>query len=132
MDLQGQVIGSKGLGSIREGTPVICDSVTVTFGGSGALRQVVCLEVEPVRGTYVVPEISEISNCDRPGIVKREYAHLKDLWLSDVCKEKGLLEIDMLIGADYLWAFQSGKVVKGKVGEPGWLRLVWVGSCPVQ
>ena len=64
----------------------------------------------------VVPDISEISN-DRPDIVKREYAHVEELWLSEVCKEKDLLEIDMLIGADYVWTFQSGKVVKGKVVE---------------
>ena len=54
-------------------------------GAKGRLRQVVCLEVEPVRGgmssvrleAYVVPEISEIGN-DRPDIVKWEYVHLKD------------------------------------------------------
>ena len=101
-----RVMNEAGLSAIRKEWLEI-----KTFGGSeakgGSLRQVVCLE--PVRGerssvrleAYVVPEISKISN-DRPDIVKREYAHLKDLWLSDVCKERGLLEIDMLIGADYL------------------------------
>ena len=65
-----------------------------------------------------MPQISEISNDRTDIIIKREYAHLKDLLLSDVSKEKDLLEIYMLISADYLCALQSGKVVKGKVGEP--------------
>ena len=43
---------------------------------------------------------------------------MNDLWLSDVCKSNDLLEIDVLIGADNLYAFQSGKVVKSKDDEP--------------
>ena len=64
--------------------------------------------------------------------VKGEYSHLKDLWLSDVCRSNDLLEIDVLIGADNLWAFQ--RVVKGKDDEPVAVDtcLGWVASGPLK
>ena len=45
-----------------------------------------------------------------------------------------MLEIDILIGADNLWAFQSGKVVKGKDDEPVAVDtcLGWVVSGPLK
>ena len=49
---------------------------------------------------------------------RRDYPHLAKKWLSDVCKSREHLEIDLLIGADYLWSFQTGNVVRGKVNEP--------------
>ena len=114
-----------------------------TFGGrvtEGGLRSVVGVEIEPICGgggvfleAYVVPKISEVKN-DRLDLVKHEYAHLKDLWMSDVCKGRVSLEIDVLIGADNLWAFQSGKIVKGKDDEPVAIDtcLGWVVSGPLR
>jgi hypothetical protein len=37
-------------------------------------------------------------------MVKGEYSHLKYLWLSDVCKSNDVLEIDILIGAQFCFA----------------------------
>ena len=62
------------------------------------LRDVVNIKVSPV---YVVPEISSIQN-GHIELVKGEYPHLKGLWFSDVCKGSDELEIDVLVGADYL------------------------------
>ena len=50
-------------------------------------------------------------------VVKNGFLHLRDLWFSDVCKTKEQLEIDLLIGADYLWEFQKGTTIRGEVEE---------------
>ena len=80
-----------------------------------------------------MPKISEVKN-DCLHLVKHEYMHLKDLWMSDVCKGRVSLEIDVLIGADNLWAFQSGKVLQGRVDEPVAVEtsLGWVLSGPMK
>ena len=92
-----------------------------TFGQRGkesGLREVVCFDVMPLRGgrvqaleAYVVPEISRISN-EHVEVVQNDFPHLRDLWFSDVCQSKEELEIDLLIGADYLWEFQKGRTVR--------------------
>ena len=46
-----------------------------------------------------MPEISHITN-EHGEVVKNDY--LRDLWFSDVCQTKEELEIDLLIGSDYL------------------------------
>ena len=114
-----------------------------TFGGAtkdGKMREVVDFEINSVKGNrsvrveaLVVPQICQVRN-KHLEVVKGEYSHLKDLWLSDVCKSNDLLEIDVLIGADNLWAFQSGKVVKGKDDEPVAVDtcLGWVVSGPLK
>ena len=62
------------------------------------------------------------------------YRHLANIWLSDVCQQKDQLEINVLIGADYLWSFQTGNVVRGGVGEPVAIetQLEWVVSGPLE
>ena len=114
-----------------------------TFGGAtkdGKVREVVDFKINSVKGSrsirleaLVVPQICQVRN-EHLETVKGEYSHLKDLWLSDVCKSNDLLEIDVLIGADNLWAFQSGRVVKGKDDEPVAVDtcLGWVISGPLK
>ena len=96
-----------------------------TFGqravGSN-LRKVVRIDLAPVGGgkvlpieAFVVPEISRVQN-EHLESVRKDYPHLSHIWLSDVCKERDDLEIDVLIGVDYLWSFQAGNVVLG--GRP--------------
>ena len=42
--------------------------------------------------------------------------------------------MDVLIGADYLWSFQTGNFVRGGVGEPVAIetQLGWVVSAPLE
>ncbi len=49
---------------------------------------------------YVVPEISFMRN-EHLEVVRKNYAHLKGLCLSDVCMSSDKLELDVLMGADY-------------------------------
>ena len=88
------------------------------------LRDVVDVKVSPIGGqkviqmeAYVVPEISSIQN-GHLELVKGECPHLKGLWFSDVCKGLDELEIDVLMGADYLWNFQKDCMIRGKPDKP--------------
>ncbi|CAB3992775.1 Hypothetical predicted protein, partial [Paramuricea clavata] len=47
---------------------------------------------------------------------------------------KNVLEIELLIGADYLWLFQEGRTVRGKSNEPVAVqtKLGWVLSGPLK
>ena len=82
---------------------------------------------------YGVEYVSQIRN-EHVELKKRDYSHLQGLWFSDVCKENEVLEIEVLIGADYLWCFQEGNVVRGKADEPVAVqtRLGWVLSGPMK
>ena len=102
-------------------------------------RDVVGIDLTPVGGgkvmrieAFVVLEISRVRN-KHLEIGRRNYPHLAQIWLSDVCKGSEQLEIDLLIGADYLWSFQTGNVVRGKVNEPVAVQteLGWVISGPL-
>lgn len=66
---------------------------------------------------FVVRKISTVPN-EHLEITRESYPHLKNIRLSDVCRHKEQLEIDVLIGADYMWNFQTGNGVRGGVGEP--------------
>ena len=66
---------------------------------------------------FVVPEISRVKN-EHLELVRENYPHLANIWLSDVCQHKEHLEIDVLIAADYLWSFQTGNFVRRGMGEP--------------
>jgi len=92
-----------------------------TFGRratGSSLRDVVRIDLTPVGGgkfmrieAYVVPEISHVHN-EHLEIAHKNYLYLAQIWLSNVCKSSDQLEIDLLIGADYLWSFQTGNVVR--------------------
>ena len=114
-----------------------------TFGQRSkdmCLRDVVGIKISPIGGqkviqmeAYVVPEISSIQN-GHLELVKGEYPHLKGLWFSDVCKELDELEIDVLVGTDYLWNFQKDCTIRGKPDEPVAVEteLGWVLSGPMR
>lgn len=83
------------------------------------------IKVSPVGGqkviqieAYVVPEISTIQN-GHVELAKGECPHVKDLWFSDVCKGLDELEIDVLVGADYLWNFQKERTIRGDPDQAG-------------
>ena len=80
-------------------------------------------EVKPVKGNksvkMKVTEVPLISKGTRNTYIQKvqsEYKHLKGLWFSDI-SEREHLEIDILIGADYLWEFQIGTIIRGELGE---------------
>ena len=114
-----------------------------TFGQKGkesGLREVVRFDIKPLNGgrvqvleAYVVPVISHISN-EHVEVIKNDFPHLRDLWFSDVCQSKDELEIDLLVGADYLWEFQKGRTVRGEAEEPVAVEteLGWVLSGPLK
>ena len=114
-----------------------------TFGQRAkerGLRDVVEVTISPVKGekeikleAYVVPEISKIPNV-HVEIARDNYPHFKDLWFSDVNIRQEELEIDVLVGADYLWDFQSNRTIRGKCNEPVAVEteLGWVLSGPMQ
>ena len=103
-------------------------------------REVVELNLESIDGqkpltieALVVPEICSIQNA-HVELARKEYPHLKGIWFSDVCKEQEELEIDVLIGSDYLWNFQTGSTRRGRAGEPVAVEteLGWVFSGPLK
>ena len=67
-------------------------------------------------------------------LAKGEYPPLKGLWLSDVCMGTGELEIDILVGADYLWSFQKDCTIRGGLDKPVTVEteLGWVRSGPMK
>ena len=65
---------------------------------------------------YTAPTITTLPNI-KSEVVKKDYAHLKDLWFPDV-SEKDTLEVDMLIGMDLLWQIQTGRSARGNPSEP--------------
>ena len=62
---------------------------------------------------YVVPDISKVRN-EHIEVVKADYPHLKEIWFSDVSKGEETLNIDTLVGSDYLWNFQEGEQYGGR------------------
>ena len=59
---------------------------------------------------------------------------MNKLWFSDVCPRQENLEVDMLIGADYLWEFMRAEVIRGEKDEPVAIStsLGWVLSGPLK
>ena len=81
------------------------------------------LEIEGIDRKYkkrimarTLPEITVIGN-PSPINLKKKYEHLRDLYFNDVTQNENL-EIDLLIGTDYLVDILTGEVRKGKEGEP--------------
>ena len=103
-------------------------------------REVVELELKPVNGNnvitieaYVVPENCTVQN-SHVELARKHYSHLEGIWFSDVVKSQDELEVDVLIGADYLWRFQTGDTRRGKSEKPVAIQteLGWVLSGPLK
>ena len=80
-------------------------------------REVVELELKP--------EVCTVQNSHVE--LARKHSHLKSIWFSDVVKSQEELEVDVLIGADYLWMFQTGDTRRGKSGEPVAIKTTRMG-----
>ena len=75
------------------------------------MREVVRVELESterkkvgVINAYVVEKISEVAN-EHLELIKHDYEHLKGNWFSDVSSSEMVLEIDILLGTDFLHEF---------------------------
>ena len=69
--------------------------------------------------------------------VKETYQRFKDIDLADTCTDGGPMQIDLLIGSDYIWNFFDGKTIQGEESGQGGLVAVttkvgWVLSGPVE
>ena len=89
----------------------------------GKLCNILELCVSPVNGgerikvnACEVPFISKGLKNHHVETMKFEFPHLEKLWFFNITQKKSL-EIDMLIGADHLWQFQNGNIVRGKPDE---------------
>ena len=114
-----------------------------TFGSREAeveMRKVYAIPLVAVNGgktitieAFSVSEISTIAN-QHVEDIKNIYSHLKDIQFSDFCRGDDFLEIDILIGANYMWNFQDGDVKRGGQDEPVAIHteLGWVLSGPFQ
>jgi hypothetical protein len=100
-------------------------------------RDVVELKLKPLHGDKVIPVeafvVPEMSSIQHAHIARKEYQHLKGTLFSDVCNQE-VLEIDVLIEADYLWQFQTGVTGRDRSEDPVAVEteLGWVLSGPLR
>ena len=64
-----------------------------------------------------VEDMSSIPS-QRVESIKKNYAHLRHVYFSDFSRTEESLEIDILIGSDFLWNFQEGEIIRGVLNEP--------------
>ena len=83
---------------------------------------------------YAVPKIcSELKSQDIES-AKRKYPHLNGIEFADREAEGSVMEIDLLIGSDYMWEFMEDKTVRGEPGQPVAIstKVGWLLSGPVE
>ena len=118
--------------------PVRRENLSIKAFGSieaeNRMREVVEFYLVPVVGgkgvkisCFVVESIGSISNVHLEE-VKHIYPHLNLVWFSDVCRNKEVLDIQVLIGSDYQWEFLEGEQIRGGHHEPVAIKtsLGWV------
>ena len=113
-----------------------------TFGSSEpeiAMRKVYGIPLVPLSGgksilieAFMIDEISTVANY-HIDVINNAYPHLMNIEFSDFSDED-YLEIDVLIGANYLWSFQDGHVIRGGRNQPVAIEtaLGWVISGPLE
>eukprot|EP00794_Sanderia_malayensis_P012361 gene12361-biopygen9857 len=118
-------LGIKAFGS-EEMEVAMRDVIKMSLSGKEGKKNV---EIE----AYVVKDISSIPNIHIE-TVKKDFAHLNKVWFADVSRCSSMLEIDCLIGSDFLWAFQEDETIRGGPGEPVAVKtsLGWVLSGPLK
>ena len=113
------------------------------FGGKEAvteMRDVVEISLSALNDersvkieAFVVKDISTIPNVHVER-VKKDFLHLTNVWFSDVSREDDMLQVDCLVGSDWLWSFQEGETIRGGPKEPVAVKtsLGWVLSGPLK
>ena len=81
---------------------------------------------------FVVNDISTIPN-EHVEVIKNNYSYLLDISFSDISRQQDFLEVDVLIGSNYIWEFQNGEIIRGGRHEPIAVntKLGWVLSGPL-
>ena len=114
-----------------------------TFGqqvADGGLKEGFDLDNRSVDGksghrieAFAVERISSIKS-EHVERRKKEYNHLEGVWFSDVFTDGEQLEVDILIGFNYLWCFQGGRTIRGEPNDPVAIetKLGWVLSGPLR
>ena len=110
-----------------------------TLGANEAevkVRDVVEIDLFSLKGSkscriqcYVVDDIATIPN-ERMDIVKKNFDHLKQIYFSDATRHGDLLQVDILIGANFLWEFMSGQTIRGGGGTTASCHedTAWLGA----
>ena len=82
---------------------------------------------------YTIDDIANIE-CVNMSEVKQTYQHLKTVYFSDFCGSQRELQVDVLIGANFLWQFQEGESIRGGPEEPVAVKttLGWTLSGPLR
>eukprot|EP00794_Sanderia_malayensis_P019568 gene19567-biopygen14529 len=124
--------------------PTRRESLSVRAFGSGEtdvkMRDVVKIALAPLgQGKsvnvecFVIDDISCIAN-EHLEVVKNNFSHLNNIWFSDGSRKEEVLTVDVLIGADELWSFQDGEIIRGGPYEPVAVKtsLGWVLSGPLK
>eukprot|EP00795_Rhopilema_esculentum_P005673 gene5673-10913_t len=90
------------------GTLKTCDSIQIAIEGADNLTVFI--------NAFVVDNIcSPVAN-QAIDVAKLKYPHIKDLPLADKGSGMDEFEVDILIGADYIWQFMLDHVVRGEQG----------------
>lgn len=66
----------------------------------------------------LIDEITARETCTSATVYLTCNPYLNKLWFSDVCPREENLEVDLLVGADYMWEFMKGDAVRGERDEP--------------
>ena len=82
---------------------------------------------------FVVDHISSIANVHVEN-VKNKFPHLHKIFFTDVSRFDETLDIQILIGSDYLWNFHEGEIIRGGQNEPVAVKtsLGWTLSGPLK
>ena len=106
--------------------PMACEKLKIAVGNVNKWSTQV-IEV------FVVPNLSPIGS-QRIDTAKEHFAYLRGIEFTDDDHENEDLEIDVLVGADFMWSFFTGETKRGENGEgpvASCTILGWVLSGPV-
>ena len=117
----------KTFGNDATSQPTDCEKVEVSLGNINKLSS---REIE----VFVVPTICSPIESQEINTAKNQFAHLQDIELADSNHGNEELQIDLLIGANFMWSFFTGVTKRAENNEgpvASCTILGWVLSGPV-
>ena len=107
--------------------------------GSGmhVFLQTAQVNVSVPLNAFAVPHICNDLQGQDLEWVKKRYPSSKNVEFADVCPASNTMQIDLLIGSDYIWDFFDGKSVRGEESGQGGpvtisTKVGWLLSGPVE